>query len=100
MTGVKRNRTLERFSWYESRPSPIPSTTRQAEALRLTVSRRAGTEEALPEGIDIDTGEPVFTDMVDGVVWVPAHCGTGSAPARAGQSVQIDKVHGDKGGVA
>lgn len=62
VTGVKRNRTLERFSWYESRPSPIPSTTRQAEALRLTVSRRAGTEEALPEGIDIDTGEPVFTD--------------------------------------
>ena len=42
----------------------------------------------------------VVTEMPDGVVWVPAHCGTGSAPARAGQSVQIDKVHGDKGGVA
>lgn len=62
MTGTKRKKTLDRYSWYESRPTPIPSTTRQTEALRLTVSRRAGTEEALPEGIDIDTGEPVFTD--------------------------------------
>lgn len=51
-------------------------------------------------GDSVEVPVSIEESMIDGVVWVPAHCGTGSAPARAGQSVQIDKVHGDKGGVA
>ena len=58
----------------------------------VNVTLAAGDSVEVPVSID--------ESMIDGVVWVPAHCGTGSAPARAGQSVQIDKVHGDKGGVA
>lgn len=58
----------------------------------VNVTLAAGDSVEVPVSID--------ESMIDGVVWVPAHCGTGSAPARAGQSVQINKVHGDKGGVA
>ena len=61
-TGVKRGRTLDRLGWYDSLPEPIHTSTRQAEALRLTVARRSGTEEALLEGVDVDTGELVYTD--------------------------------------
>ncbi|MDE9364016.1 hypothetical protein PZ938_00205 [Luteipulveratus sp. YIM 133132] len=61
-TGVKRVRTLDRVGWYDSLPDPIHTSTRQAEALRLTVARRSGTEQALLEGIDVDTGELVHTD--------------------------------------
>lgn len=61
-TGVKRRGLLDSYGMYDSRPNGIPTTTRQAEALRLTVARRSGTEEALVVGIDVDTGEPVYTD--------------------------------------
>ena len=61
-TGVKRRRFVDGFGWYEPTAQPIDTTTRQAEALRLAVARRAGSERALLEGVDLETGELVFTD--------------------------------------
>lgn len=62
-TGVrKRNKTLDGLGWFEVAPEPIDTTTRQAEALRLAVARRAGSERSLLEGLDLETGELVFTD--------------------------------------
>ena len=60
-TGTKRG-YLDKYGWYEPTPNPIASTTRQAEALRLAVARRAGTEESLIRGVDLDTGEIIYTD--------------------------------------
>lgn len=64
-TGVKpRRKYLDMLGYYEVAPRAIPSTTRQAEALRLGVAARAGSEKALVLGIDIDTGEIVFSDPI------------------------------------
>lgn len=64
-TGVRPRRPwLERAGFYEVTSRGIPSTTRQAEALRFGVSVRAGSERALVLGVDLDTGEIVFSDPV------------------------------------
>ena len=61
-TGVRPRRPwLERAGFYEVTSRGIPSTTRQAEALRFGVSVRAGSERALVLGVDLDTGEIVFS---------------------------------------
>lgn len=57
-----RNKWLDRFGWYEPLPAPILSTTRQAEALRLGVASRSGSERALVMCQDLESGQEIYSD--------------------------------------
>ena len=64
-TGMKsRKGWLDRVGWYESLDPAIETTTRQAEALRVSVSSSAGSERALLVGQDLDTGELMYSDPI------------------------------------
>lgn len=64
-TGVKpRRKYLDRIAWYEVSARGIATSTRQAEALRLGIAARAGSERALVLGVDLETGEIVFSDPI------------------------------------
>lgn len=64
-TGVKpRRKYLDRVGWYEISARGISTSTRQAEALRLGIAARAGSERALVLGVDLETGEIVFSDPI------------------------------------
>lgn len=72
-TGTKPRWTvLDRLGYYEHLPQPILSTTRQAEALRLGVASRSGSEQALIMCQDLESGQPIYSDpksdylMIDG----------------------------------
>lgn len=62
--GLVRNRWANRWGMYEAGPRGEATTTRQTEALRMTVAFRAGSEQALLAGVDPDTGEGVFSDPI------------------------------------
>lgn len=64
-TGTKaRRQWLDGFGWYESLDPAIETTTRQAEALRVSVSSSSGSEQALLVGQDLDTGELTYSDPI------------------------------------
>ncbi|OZD13016.1 ATP/GTP-binding protein [Rhodococcus sp. 06-156-3C] len=58
----KRSKLLDRFGWYEPRPEGAWSTTRQAEALNLAISRRSVRHEGPVTGLNLISQDLVITD--------------------------------------
>ncbi|KXP11595.1 hypothetical protein AXK57_21890 [Tsukamurella pulmonis] len=58
----KRNRRLDKYGWYQHRSEPGLTTTRQAEALNLAISRRSDRHRGLITGVDRLTRSPVIAD--------------------------------------
>lgn len=58
----KRNRTLDKWGWYQPRATPQLTTTRQGEALNLAQFRRSENLRGLIGGVDLATRTPVIAD--------------------------------------
>jgi len=58
----RRNKWLDRWSYYELRPEGVWSTTRQGEALNLATTRRSTRHEGLVTGRNIMSNALVITD--------------------------------------
>ena len=59
----RRRRWLDRFGWYEARPSGQWTTTRQAEALNTAVTRSAPQLPGIPIGLNQISKEVVVVDQ-------------------------------------
>ncbi|TSD93258.1 ATP/GTP-binding protein [Skermania sp. ID1734] len=59
----KRRRFLDRHGWYEPRPDPVTSTTRQTEALHLAMTRRPSGTEGIVNGVDATNSSLVCVDQ-------------------------------------
>ena len=58
----KRIRRLDKYGWYQHRSDAGLTTTRQAEALNLAISRRSDRHQGLITGVDLLTRSPVIAD--------------------------------------
>ena len=87
----RRRRWLDRFGWYEARPSGQWTTTRQAEALNTAVTRSAPQLPGIPIGLNQISKEVVVVDqfaqygiagdagITAGLVVIIADMGTGKS---------------------
>ncbi|SUD49583.1 Type IV secretory pathway, VirB4 components [Nocardia otitidiscaviarum] len=59
----KRRRVLDRAGFYEPRPEGGATTTRQAEALNLAISRMPSGHEGVINGVDATSNAPIALDQ-------------------------------------